>query len=60
MLQLFIEKLDKHIDQDEAIKVLKQLISDGNFQAIKMYFEYTSKLRSNFRIIIVELYFFAF
>lgn len=36
----FIEKLDKHIDQDEAIKVLKQLISEGNFNAIKMYFEY--------------------
>lgn len=36
----FIEKLDKHINQDEAIKVLKDLISDGNFQAIKMYFEY--------------------
>lgn len=36
----FIEKLDKHIDQDEAISVLKTLIQDGNFQAIKMYFEY--------------------
>lgn len=36
----FIEKLDKHIDQDEAIKVLKGLIQDGNFNAIKMYFEY--------------------
>lgn len=36
----FIEKLDKHINQDEAIKVLKTLIHDGNFPAIKMYFEY--------------------
>ena len=36
----FIEKLDTHINQDEAIKVLKGLIKDGNFNAIKMYFEY--------------------
>ena len=36
----FLEKLDKHIDQDEAIKSLKALIKDGNFHAIKMYFEY--------------------
>ncbi len=36
----FLEKLDKHINQDEAIKSLKGLISDGNFNAIKLYFEY--------------------
>lgn len=36
----FIEKLDKHINQDEAMQVLKGLIKDGNFNAIKMYFEY--------------------
>jgi hypothetical protein len=36
----FLEKLDKHIDQDEAIKSLKELIRDGNFNAIKLYFEY--------------------
>ena len=36
----FLEKLDKHIDQDEAIKSLKALIQDGNFNAIKLYFEY--------------------
>jgi len=36
----FLEKLDKHIDQDEAIKSLKELIKDGNFNAIKLYFEY--------------------
>ena len=36
----FLEKLDKHIDQDEAIESLKQLIKDGNFNAIKLYFEY--------------------
>ncbi len=36
----FLEKLDKHINQDEAIKSLKDLISDGNFNAIKLYFEY--------------------
>ena len=36
----FIEKLDTHINQDEAIKSLKALIKNGNFHAIKMYFEY--------------------
>lgn len=36
----FLERLDSHIDQDEAIKSLKALIKDGNFHAIKMYFEY--------------------
>tara|TARA_R110002012_G_scaffold319117_1_gene538788 strand:+ start:130 stop:414 length:285 start_codon:yes stop_codon:yes gene_type:complete len=36
----FIEKLDTHINQDSAIKALKELIKDGNFNAIKLYFEY--------------------
>lgn len=36
----FLERLDSHIDQDEAIQSLKALIKDGNFHAIKMYFEY--------------------
>lgn len=36
----FIEKLDKHISQDEAMQSLKELIQDKNIVAIKMYFEY--------------------
>ena len=36
----FIEKLDNIIDSDEAIKKLKQLIEDDNFNALKLYIEY--------------------
>jgi hypothetical protein len=36
----FLEKLDNIIDSDEAIKKLKQLILDDNFNALKLYLEY--------------------
>lgn len=35
-----IERLDNIIESDDAIKSLKQLIKDNNFNAIKLYFEY--------------------
>ena len=35
-----IEKLDKHIKQDEVIKVMKKMIDQGNFPALKLYMEY--------------------
>jgi hypothetical protein len=35
-----IERLDNIIDSDDAINSLKYLINDGNFNAIKLYFEY--------------------
>lgn len=35
-----IEKLDNIINQDEVINTLKDLIKDGNFNAIKLYMEY--------------------
>ena len=35
-----IDKLDKIIDSDKAIEKLKQLISDDNFNALKLYIEY--------------------
>jgi hypothetical protein len=35
-----IERLDNIIESDEAIKSLKRLIADNNFNAIKLYFEY--------------------
>lgn len=35
-----IERLDNIIDKDEAIKTLKDLIKDGNFNALKLYMEY--------------------
>lgn len=35
-----IETLDADIDPADAVKKLKELINDGNIQAIKMYFEY--------------------
>jgi len=35
-----IERLDNIIESEEAIKSLKRLISDNNFNAIKLYFEY--------------------
>lgn len=36
----FIEKLDNIIDSDEAVTQLKNLINQGNFNAIKLYLEY--------------------
>lgn len=36
----FIEKLDNIIDSQTAIKKLKELINDNNFNAIKLYLEY--------------------
>jgi hypothetical protein len=35
-----IERLDNIIDSDDAIKSLKRLIAENNFNAIKLYFEY--------------------
>jgi len=35
-----IERLDNIIDGDNAINKLNDLISDGNFNAIKLYLEY--------------------
>jgi hypothetical protein len=34
-----IENLDRLIDSDEVILKLKKLIDEGNFNAIKLYFE---------------------
>lgn len=36
----FLERLDNIIDKDEAVEKLKELIDEGNMQAIKLYFEY--------------------
>jgi len=36
----FLERLDNIIDKDDAIDSLKKLIKEGNFNAIKLYFEY--------------------
>ncbi len=35
-----IEKLDNIINQDDVIEKLKDLIKDGNFNALKLYMEY--------------------
>jgi len=35
-----IEKLDQLIDKDSVVKKLNELIEDGNFNALKLYFEY--------------------
>jgi hypothetical protein len=35
-----IEKLDQLIDKDSVVKKLNELIIDGNFNALKLYFEY--------------------
>lgn len=35
-----IEKLDKHINQDDVILIMKGLIEQGNTQVLKMYMEY--------------------
>tara|TARA_B110001450_G_scaffold248433_1_gene264628 strand:- start:429 stop:674 length:246 start_codon:yes stop_codon:yes gene_type:complete len=38
-LQL-IERLSKHIDKDEAILKLKELMDDGDFKSIQLYMAY--------------------
>ena len=35
-----IEMLNKHIDKDEAIKVLKSKIDEGDFKALQLYMNY--------------------
>lgn len=35
-----IEHLDKHIDRIEVTQKLKELIDDGDFKAIQLYFNY--------------------
>ena len=35
-----IERLDNVIEKDNVIESLRNLIEDGNFNAIKLYFEY--------------------
>jgi ribosomal protein S26 len=35
-----IEMLNKHIDKDKAIKVLKEKIDEGDFKALQMYMNY--------------------
>ena len=37
---LLIERLSKHIDKDEAILKLKELMDDGDFKAIQLYMAY--------------------
>lgn len=35
-----IEQLNKHIDNDEVIKVLRDKINDGDFKALQLYMNY--------------------
>ena len=35
-----IEMLNKHIDKDKAIKVLKEQIDEGDFKALQLYMNY--------------------
>lgn len=35
-----IEMLNKHIDKDKAIKVLKEKIDEGDFKALQLYMNY--------------------
>lgn len=35
-----IEMLNKHIDKDKAIKVLKAKIDEGDFKALQLYMNY--------------------
>jgi hypothetical protein len=35
-----IEMLNKHIDKNEAIKVLKEKIDEGDFKALQLYMNY--------------------
>tara|TARA_R100000541_G_scaffold7622_3_gene15267 strand:- start:744 stop:989 length:246 start_codon:yes stop_codon:yes gene_type:complete len=37
---LLIERLTKHIDKDEAILKLKELMDAGDFKAIQLYMAY--------------------
>ena len=38
--QKLIERLDKIIDEDEVLQVLKQLIKDGDLRAVQLYLSY--------------------
>jgi len=38
--QKLIERLDNIIEQDEVITKLKEMVMEGNFQAVKLYLEY--------------------
>jgi len=38
--QKIIERLDKHIDKDKPFKILEKLITEENFNALKLYMEY--------------------
>jgi hypothetical protein len=38
--QKLIERLDSIIEQDDVIEKLKEMVKDGNFQAVKLYLEY--------------------
>ena len=35
-----IERLNKHIDSDDAIKKLKAMIHEGDFKALQLYMNY--------------------
>ena len=35
-----IEALDKHIDKDEALKVLHKLVIEGDMKAVTLYMNY--------------------
>ena len=35
-----IEKLDKHIDNDDAILILKKKMEEGDFKALQLYMNY--------------------
>tara|TARA_B100000768_G_C11240577_1_gene359331 strand:+ start:714 stop:953 length:240 start_codon:yes stop_codon:yes gene_type:complete len=37
---LLIERLNKHINQDEAILKLKALVDEGDFKALQLYMAY--------------------
>jgi hypothetical protein len=38
--QQLIERLDRIIDEDEVLQVLKQLIKDGDLRAVQLYLNY--------------------
>ena len=38
--QQLIERLDRIIDEDEVLQVLKQLIKDGDLRAVQLYLSY--------------------
>ena len=38
--QKLIERLDRIIDEDEVLQVLKQLIKDGDLRAVQLYLNY--------------------